>query len=243
MPTSPSELTNPIEGFEATPFDFDTQRDESSEFINRFRTAIPQIRGRVEDSLGLGALRERSTALGETIGDLTAQARGIPQNIGQQTSQSLVTQGQQGRLVQNQQRPIIENITRLTEAQAKLTPFLAQQERLGEARFQSNLLPFELEHDDLTRRMVAEQTGWSTQKKFDLDSRIASGNFDLETVSLAVQESAYRQRLEEIRLENEGALARVTETGSQSRQTAEAQFELNQFANSAIGYDIWNSIP
>ena len=131
MPTSPSELTNPIEGFEATPFDFDTQRDESSEFINRFTGAIPAIRSRVEDSLGLPALRERQIALGETIGDVTAQFRNVPFSVGQTSGQSLVTQGQRGRLIESRQKPLRQDLVRLSESESKLIPFVSQQERLG----------------------------------------------------------------------------------------------------------------
>ena len=168
------------------PFDFGKQAREGQEFISGFGAAIPKIRGEVEGQLGLPQLRETSFGLGEAISDISGQIRGVPGVVAGTTRQSLITDPQRQRLVAKQQQPLREDLARLAEAEARISPRLAATEQLAGQRVSENLLPFQLGFNLLEQNQARQFSGYTTANQLELNRLIANQDFGLRTQELAI---------------------------------------------------------
>ena len=205
-------------------FDLEAQKKEGQDFLSQFGAAIPQIRGQVETQLGLPGLRETQRGLGEAITGVTGQIRGIPQQVGETTRQSLVTEGQRGRLVQQQQQPLREDLVRLAESQAAISPQLSALEERASQQVQEQLLPFQAGFTLLQQQQAREESNYQFSEQLELNRLIANGDFGIRTQELAMKEAQFRNNLEQIRL-----------TGEQARETKKAPTDLGSLFKSIFG--------
>lgn len=223
----------------AQPFDFPGQKRAGQEFVSGFAEAIPRLRGQVETQFGLPQMREQFLGLGETIGDISAQFRGVPGVVSGTTRESLVTAPQRERLIAQQQKPLREDLTKLFEAQGRLAPALGQAEQLAGEQFQSLLLPFQAGFSLLEQQQAREFSGYTTNNQLELNRLIGNLNAGVQLSvaeqnrlsQLAIAEAGFKNNLEQIR-----------ERGVQTRETAEFETNLANLAFSSQSFDIWNNL-
>ena len=145
------------------------QRARETDFLTRFRTALPEARKALETELNLPGLRAGALEAGET-------ARGVQQQFGAIAPTQQTIAKQVGISAPRLQQRISQKTSELAPALSAASRGLAGatealalgQETYGQ-RIGETLLPFQAEADVLSDSLARELTGFTTQIQGELD--------------------------------------------------------------------------
>ena len=198
------------------PYDFQQDKGETGDYLNRMQAFIPQSRGRIDQQFGLPLLREQFLRGNEITDDLQSQILQAPKTVAATSRESLLTEGQRAKQVQSMQDPMYENLSKLQAQQGQLGNRLNLYEGLAESRHQEEMLPFEREYNSMEQRQARQFSGYTFANQLELNrlvenqkSGLTWTNSEAERANkLALQEMQYKMHLDGIK-----------EQGSQQRQT------------------------
>lgn len=198
------------------PFQFEQQRGENLGLVSGFEQALqaqetlPAMRSRLEGRFFIPELREAFQTGRESLADVTAQMRAMPENIAETTRESLMTAGQRANLLGAKLEPLQKIATQMGENVSRIGAMLTENEKnmndammMEVAQQKKMLMPWEWKYDLDKVMQAREFTGWTFSNQLELNRLISNQQAGLTWTNaeatrahqLAMQEASYDLQL------------------------------------------------